>query len=87
MIRVHSFDRHAGVRPSMAGMGRHNHNFSFSSFHGKLAHYAMPAYALNFDDHDDCRVSRDLLVRLPSAYNYCFPGFSGGTITQLALSS
>ena len=47
----------------------------------------MPAYALNSDDRDDRRVSRDTLVRLPSAYNYCFPAFSGGTITQLALSS
>ena len=47
----------------------------------------MPAYALNADDRDDRRISRDTLVRLPSAYNYCFPGFSGGTITQLALSS
>ena len=47
----------------------------------------MPTYALNSDDRDDRRVSRDMLVRLPSAYNYYFPGFSGGTITQLALSS
>ena len=47
----------------------------------------MPAYALNSDDRDDRPVSRDMLVRLPSAYNYCFPDFSDGTITQLALSS
>ena len=47
----------------------------------------MPAYALESDDRDDCCVSRDTLVCLPSAYNYCFPAFSGGTITQLALSS
>ena len=47
----------------------------------------MHAYALNFDDRDDRRVSHDTLVRLPSAYNYCFPGFFGGTITQLALPS
>ena len=46
----------------------------------------MPAYALNSDDRDDRRVSREMLVRLPSTYNYCFPGFSGGTTTQLALS-
>jgi hypothetical protein len=38
----------------------------------------MTAYALNTDDG---RVSRDTLVYLPSAYNYWFPAFSGGTIT------
>ena len=47
----------------------------------------MPAYALNSDDRDDRRVSRDTLVRLPSAYNYCLLAFSGGTITQLVLSA
>ena len=47
----------------------------------------MPAYALNSDDRDDHRVSRDTLVRLPYAYNYRFLAFSDGTITQLALSS
>ena len=47
----------------------------------------MRAYALNSNDRDDRRVSRDTPVRLPSAYNYRFPGISGGTITQLALSS
>ena len=41
----------------------------------------MPAYALNSNDRNDRRISRDTLVRLPSAYNYCFPAFSGGTIT------
>ena len=47
----------------------------------------MSAYALNSDDRDDRPVSRYTLVHLPSAYNYYFPGFSSGTITQLALSS
>ena len=44
MIRVHSFDRKAGVRPSTDGTGRHSQNFSFSSF-------PRQAYALNSDDH------------------------------------
>jgi hypothetical protein len=47
----------------------------------------MPTYALNSDDRDDRRISRDMLVHLPSAYNYWFPPFFGGTITQIALSS
>ena len=41
MIRVHSFDRKAGVRPSTDGTGRHSHNFSFPSFPwqaGALSH-------------------------------------------------
>ena len=67
------------------GMGRHSHNFSFPSFPRQAG--ALSHYALNSNDRDDRHVSRDTLVRLPSAYNYCFPGFSGGTITQLALSS
>ena len=48
MIRVDSFDRKAGVRPSTDGTGRHSQNFSFSSFPqqaGTLSHYA-----LNSDD-------------------------------------
>ena len=47
----------------------------------------MPAYALNSDDCEDHRVSRNTLVHLPSAYNYWVPAFYGGTITQLAISS
>ena len=41
MIRVHSFDRKAGMRPSMDGTGWHYQNFSFSSFPrqaGMLSH-------------------------------------------------
>ena len=39
MIRVHSFDRHAGVRPSMDGTGRDGTVIISVSlvFHGKLA--------------------------------------------------
>ena len=52
MIRVHSFDRKAGVRPSMDGTGRHCQNFSFSSF-PRQAGATKPCllhYALNSDD-------------------------------------
>ena len=73
MIRVHSFDRHAGVRPRRDGMGRHSHDFSFSSFPwqaGARSHYALK-----------------MTVALPSAYKYYFLAFSGGTVTQLAISS
>ena len=52
MIRVRSFDRKAGVRPSTDGMGQHSQNFSFSSFPrqaGVLSHYAL--------NSNDCRAT------------------------------
>ena len=48
MIRVHSFDRHVGVRPSTNEIGRHSQNFSFSSFPRQVG--ALSYYALNSDD-------------------------------------
>ena len=78
MIRVHSFDRNAGVRPSTDGTGRHCQNFSFSSFPRQAGALSHACFIMHWIP---------MTVALPSAYKYCFSAFYGGTVTQLALSS